>query len=76
MVLTSIIAKGLALMDAISGYFATSTAIGQTNICGTLWTTYNAELTACGQSHILAELMMDLFQLRILPQILEALLAV
>jgi hypothetical protein len=76
MVLTSIISKGLALIDAFMGYFATSTALSQTNICGTLWTTYNAELTACGQAHILAELMTDLLQLRVLPRLLEGLFAV
>lgn len=76
MILTSIIARGLALADAVLGYFATSTAIGQTNICGTLWTTYDAEVTACGQAYTLAELMADLFELHVLRDVLPGLFAV
>jgi len=74
--LTSIIAKGLALADAWLGYFATAVPASQQNICGTVWTFYNAELTACGYSFIRDELMLDLLQLRVLPKILEGLLAV
>ena len=45
-------AKGLALADAYLGYFATVTPASQMNICGTTWTVYNAELTACGTSYV------------------------
>ncbi len=76
MLLTSIIAKGLVLIDAWLEYFATAVPASQQNICGTVWTFYNAELTACGQEHILAELMTDLLELRVLPEILAGLFAV
>jgi hypothetical protein len=44
--------KGLVLLDAYLGYFVTVAPVGQMNICGTVWTIYNAELTACGTSYI------------------------
>ena len=69
-------AKGLAIVDAILSYFATSTAIATTNICGTVWTTYNAELTACGTSFVADLVALITGLTRLAPSLLEGLLAV
>lgn len=76
MIITSVIAKGLAIVDAILGYFATSTVLTTTNICGTIWVTYNAELTACGTSFVADLVALITGLTRLAPSLLEGLLAV
>jgi hypothetical protein len=76
MLITGIIAKGLAIVDALLNYFATSTAVSSTNICGTYWVTYDANLTQCGINFVadLVALITGLTQLA--PQILQGLFAI
>ena len=76
MIITSVIAKGLAIVDAILGYFATSVPLTTTNICGTIWVTYNAELTACGTSFVQDLVALITGLTRLAPSLLEGLLAV
>ena len=76
MLLTSILVKVLAIADVLLGYFATSTAVANTNICGTNWVTYSGATTACGNDFIanLVALITGLTQLA--PSLLEGLLAI
>ncbi|OGO01680.1 MAG: hypothetical protein A2Y72_06920 [Chloroflexi bacterium RBG_13_53_26] len=60
--------KGLALADAYLGYFATVTPAGQMNICGTVWTIYNAELTACGTTFVRDSVVETVMQLAYMAQ--------
>jgi hypothetical protein len=76
MIITSVIAKGLAIVDALLSYFATSVPLTTTNICGTVWVTYNAELTACGTSFVADLVALITGLTRLAPSLLEGLLAV
>lgn len=76
MLITSILVKVLAIADVLLGYFATSTAITTTNICGHIWVTYSGATTACGNSFIADLVALITGLTRLAPSLLEGVLAV
>lgn len=49
-IITSVIARGLAVLDELLGYFATVSVHDTQNICGRCWVILDAELTPCGEA--------------------------
>lgn len=76
MILPALIAKVLALTEAILDYFVTVTVSPGQNICGTIWYTYNAQLTACGTSFVADLVALITGLTRLAPSLLQGLFAV
>jgi hypothetical protein len=51
-IITSVIAKGLVILDELLGYFATVSVHDTQNICGRCWVILDAELTSCGEAFV------------------------
>ena len=77
--LTSIIAKALALADYALEYFVTVTDTGMTvgnATCGVEFTVWNAQMTPCGESFIDNLLALGYSLVLLAPDLMEGLFAI